>query len=73
MSILNIERGTGEKLTPRSPVFRDQFDRSDPTSVHDVKPLNLRALERLISRAIEKSGIRTVERITEFHGEKGKI
>jgi hypothetical protein len=32
-----------------------------------------RAAERLISRTIEKSGIRTVERITELHGEKGKI
>jgi hypothetical protein len=35
--------------------------------------LSLRAAERLISRTIEKSGIRTVERITELHGEKGKI
>src|SRR5205823_14069306 len=43
-------------------------------SVHNVKPLKLRALERLISRAIEKSGIRTVERQTELHNnEHGKI
>jgi hypothetical protein len=34
----------------------------------------LRALERLISRAIEQSGIRTVERQTELHNnEHGKI
>jgi integrase len=63
----------GEELTPKSPVFRDQFDRNDPASAHDVKPLKLRSVERLISRTIEKSGIRTVERITELHGEKGKI
>ena len=63
----------GEKLFPNSPLFRDQFDRNDPVSVHDVKPLALRAAERLISRTIEKSGIRTVERITELHGDKGKI
>ncbi|MFZ0512578.1 MAG: tyrosine-type recombinase/integrase, partial [Candidatus Nitrosopolaris sp.] len=63
----------GEKLTPKSPVFRDQFDRNDHASVHNVKPLQLRTVERLISRTIEKSGIRTVERITELHGEKGKI
>jgi integrase/recombinase XerD len=70
---LEYRKRYGEKLTPKSPVFRDQFDRNDPTSVHDVKPLALRAAERLISRTIEKSGIRTVERITELHGEKGKI
>ena len=63
----------GDKLTPKSPLFRDQFDRNDPASVHDDKPLALRAAERLISRTIEKSGIRTVERITELHDEKGKI
>ena len=63
----------GEKLLPKSPLFRDQFDREDIVSIHNVKPLKLRAAERLISRTIEKSGIRTVERITELHGEKGKI
>ena len=70
---LNYRERCGEKLTPKSPVFRDQFDRNDPASVHDVKPLKLRTVERLISRTIEKSGIRTVERITELHDEKGKI
>jgi len=30
-------------------------------------------VERLISRTVEKSGLRTVERITELHSEKGKI
>ena len=63
----------GEKLTPKSPLFRDQFDREDVVSIHNVKPLKLRTVERLISRTIEKSGIRTVERITELHSEKGKI
>jgi integrase len=70
---LSYRERYGEKLTPKSPVFRDQFDRNDPVSVHDVKPLKLRTVERLISRTIEKSGIRTVERITELHSEKGKI
>ena len=63
----------GERLTPKSPLFRDQFDREDVVSIHDVKPLKLRTVERLISRTVEKSGIRTVERITELHSEKGKI
>jgi integrase len=63
----------GDKLTPKSPVFRDQFDREDVDSIHNVKPVKLRAVERLVSRTLEKSGIRTVERITELHSEKGKI
>ena len=63
----------GEKLTPKSPLIRDQFDREDVLSIHNVKPLKLRAVERLISSTLEKSGIRTVERVTELHSEKGKI
>jgi integrase len=63
----------GERLTPKSPLFREQFDREDVTCIHDVKPLKLRTVERLISRTVEKSGIRTVERITELHSERGKI
>ena len=73
ITYLSYRERHGEKLTPKSPVFRDQFDRNDPSSVHNVKPLKLRALERLISRAIEKSGIRTVERQTELYNEHGKI
>jgi integrase len=63
----------GERLTPKSPLFRDQFDREDIVSIHDVKSPKLRTVERLVSRTVEKSGIRTVERITELHAEKGKI
>jgi hypothetical protein len=64
----------GEKLTPKSPLFRDQFDRNDLDSIHNAKPLKLRAVERLISRTIEKSGLRTVERQTELQrGEHGRI
>jgi integrase len=70
---LSYRERYGEKLTPKSPLFRDQFDRNDPASIHNVKPLRLRAVERLISRTIEKSGLRTVERQTELHNEHGKV
>jgi integrase len=71
---LGYRERNGDRLTPKSPLFRDQFDRNDPDSIHNVKPLKLRALERLISRTIEKSGLRTVERQTELqHKEHGKI
>jgi integrase/recombinase XerD len=70
---LDYRKRYGEKLTSGTPVFRDQFDRNDPASVHNVKPMKLRTIERLISRSLEKSGIRTVERIIENNSEKGKI
>ena len=70
---LSYRERYGEKLTSKSPLFRDQFDRNDPASIHNVKPLKLRAVERLISRTIEKSGLRTVERQTELHNEHGKV
>ena len=70
---LKYRERCGERLTTKSPLFRDQFDREDIVSIHEVKPLKLRTVERLVSRTVEKSGIRTVERITELHSEKGKI
>jgi integrase len=70
---LSYRERYGEKLTPKSPAFRDQFDRNDPASVHNVQPLKLRTVERLISRAVEKSGIRTVQKMTVPHSEKGRI
>lgn len=70
---LKYRERCGERLTTKSPLFRDQFDREDVVSIHEVKPLKLRTVERLVSRTVEKSGIRTVERITELHSEKGKI
>ena len=70
---LKYRERCGERLTPKSSLFRDQFDREDVVSVHNAKPLKLRTVERLVSRTVEKSGIRTVERVTELHREKGKI
>lgn len=70
---LNYRERCGEKLTPKSPLFRDQFDRSDSDSISNPQPIKLRALEWLISQTIQKSGLRTVERLTEIPNEHGKI
>jgi integrase len=70
---LNYRERCGEKLTPKSPVFRDQFNRNDPDSIRNPQPIRLRALEWLISQTIQKSGLITVERQTELHNEHGKI
>jgi hypothetical protein len=60
-------------LKPISPLFRDQFDRDNPDSVHDPQSIKLRALEWLISQTVQKSGLRTVERQTEIHKDHGRI
>ena len=45
---LNYREWYGERLTPKSPLFRDQFDREEVASIHNVKPVKLRTVERLI-------------------------
>jgi integrase len=70
---LNYRERYGEKLTPNSPLFRDQFDRNDLDSIHTPQPVKLRALEWLISQTIQKCGLSTVERQTELSNEHGKI
>ena len=73
MFYLKYRERCGKKLISKAPLFRDQFDREDAVSIHDVKPLKLRTVEHLVSRTVEKVGIRSVERITELHSERGKI
>ena len=70
---LSYRERYGEKLTSKSPVFRNQFDRNDLDSIHNPQPIKLRALEWLISQTIQKCGLRTVERQTELSNEHGKI
>jgi integrase len=70
---LNYRETCGERLKPSSPLFRNQFNRIDPDSVHNSQPIRLRALEWLISQTIQKSGLRTVERQTEIHESHGRI
>lgn len=57
----------GEKLMPKSPLFREQFDREDVVSIHDINPLKLRTVERLISRTVEKSGIRSWRKVNHYY------
>jgi integrase len=71
-SYVKYRETSGEKLVPSSPLFRDQFDRNDPDSVHNSQPIKLRALEWLISQTLQKSGITFVERQTELQGNHGR-
>ncbi|HZD83126.1 MAG TPA: hypothetical protein VE076_09635 [Nitrososphaeraceae archaeon] len=39
---LSYRERYGGRLAPKSPLFRDQFDRNDLASIHNVKPIKLR-------------------------------
>jgi integrase len=70
---LSYRKTCGEKLRPGSPLFRDQFNRNDQESVFNPKPIELRGVEWLISQAIQKSGLSTIERQTELYDDHGRI
>ena len=72
-SYLKYRKNSGEKLVSSSPLFRDQFNRNDPESVHNPQPIKLRALESLISQTLQKSGITSVEPHTELQDNHGRI
>lgn len=51
----------GEHLTPESPLFRKSFDIEIPEKVRtNVTPLSLSAMEKDLSKYLERVGIRTV-------------
>jgi hypothetical protein len=51
----------GENLAPNSPLFRKSFDIEIPEKVRtNVTPLSLSAMEKDISKYLERAGIRTV-------------
>ena len=72
-SYLKYREISGEKLLASSPLFRNQFNRNDPDSVHDHQPIKLRALEWLISQTLQKAGITFVEKQTELQDNHGRI
>jgi integrase len=70
---LGYRERSGEKLTPQSPLFREQFDREDSFAVHNPKPLGLRGMENSICYILIKSGIKKVKHQTEFSKERGRV
>ena len=51
----------GENLTPESPLFRKSFDIEIPEKVRtNVTPLSLSAMEKDLSKYLERVGIRTI-------------
>jgi len=49
---------SGEQITPQSYIIRNEFDKEDPSSVQNVKPLTTRGFEELVTDLIIKAGLR---------------
>ena len=63
---------SGEQITPQSFVIRNEFDKEDPASVSERKPLTTRGFEELVTDLIIKAGLRK-RATTNGIGSGGKI
>jgi integrase len=64
-SYLAYRERCGEKITPESPLIREQFDPKDSLSIRRPRPLKRSSIMGLISEIIVKSGIQTIKHRTE--------
>lgn len=62
---LQYRERCGERLTPNSPLFREQFDANDQFMVSKPKPLQIGGIATLFDNALVKSGLRIIEHGTE--------
>jgi integrase len=65
-SYLAYRSRSGEKLTPDSPLIREQFDPKDSLSIRRPRPLKRSTIMGLLSEIIAKSGVQTIKHRTEI-------
>jgi integrase len=65
-SYLAYRERCGEKITPESPLIREQFDPKDSLSIRRPRPLKRSSIMGLLSEIITKSGIQTIKHRTEI-------
>jgi len=65
-SYLAYRSRCGEKLTPSSPLIREQFDPKDSLSIRRPRPLKRSTIMGLLSEIIAKSGVQTIKHRTEI-------
>lgn len=70
---LQYRERCGEKLTPKSPLFRQQFDRTDSFGVTHPKALTDLGIITILDNALIKSGIKTIIRQTENSVYRSKL
>ena len=69
---LNYRERSGERLTPKSPLFREMFDITDPLQIARPRHLAVRSLQTIFDRALVKAGLRVIEHETEATKNKGR-
>lgn len=69
---LTYRERSGERLTPNSPLFREQFDLNDPFQIANPRHLANRSIEVIFDRALVRAGLREVDHETETKQNKGK-
>lgn len=70
---LQYRERCGERLTPNSPLFREQFDANDQFMISKPKPLQLGGIATLFDNALVKSGLRNIEHGTETTKITGRV
>jgi integrase len=65
-SYLAYRERCGEKITPESPLIREQFDPNDSLTIIRPRPLKRSSIMGLLSEIITKSGIQTIKHRTEI-------
>jgi hypothetical protein len=58
--IIEFRRSCGENITPKSPLFRREFDKRDIFAVaNDIKPITKASIKIILRQVLYSSGIRT--------------
>jgi integrase len=70
---LEYRERSGERLSPSSPLFREQFDINDPFQISKPRTLHTNSLHTMFNRALIKAGLKTVEHATETSRNRGRI
>ena len=71
---LDYRERCGEKLTPNSPIIREQFERDDLLKVRNPRPIHLLTIRTLLYETLINAGITQREHLTEgqSHGKLRK-
>jgi hypothetical protein len=57
---IEFRRSCGENITPKSPLFRREFDKRDIFAVaNDIKPITKASIKIILRQVLYSSGIRT--------------
>jgi integrase len=64
---------SGERVAPKSPLFREQFDLNDPFQISAPRHLRATTLQTTFDRILIKAGLRTMKHETETTKIRGRV